>query len=182
MPTDLLAKLHHEWPVIQAAPYSFATAVVLVSAIISTVIYFLFRTRLASLNGRIKLLRDQRDHYKSKFDETADKEAQSSAEPVLAPDCASDQASGKLERAALVRSARQLAVNLVHTNPDGFADSLERTTIYYRIRPWLSQQFLKQMRQRGSTVIIPANEGSIPPLADLFLHEVDRLEREWGLR
>jgi hypothetical protein len=52
--TSGLETLHKEWPVIRAAPYSFAISVVIVCMIIGGVIYLLFRSRFDRLNETIE--------------------------------------------------------------------------------------------------------------------------------
>ena len=68
---DWLAKIAQEWPVIGAAPWSFASAVFVMACIIVPVVWFAinwsYRSVISSRDGEINLLERQRDDYKDKL-------------------------------------------------------------------------------------------------------------------
>jgi hypothetical protein len=76
---DWIAKIVQEWPMIQAAPWSFAAAVFVMICIIVPVVWLLINWSYSSVikhkSGEISLLERQRDDYKDKLGGASPNEA-----------------------------------------------------------------------------------------------------------
>jgi hypothetical protein len=88
------------------------------------------------------------------------------------------------ERRAWIAQARHFVSITVRKYPDQayFRDQLKSDQIFYRLRPYLSDHF-KQALTGGRMLLYPSqDESQMPGIATLFLNEIERLEKEWGLQ
>ncbi len=100
------------------------------------------------------------------------------------PAVSSEQFSqGIDEKRALIAKAREFVV--IATGEKGintdFKRKLESYAPYFELRPHLSVEFRKKVDAQR-TVFVPRDGTHLPALASWFLDELDRLEKEWGLR
>lgn len=66
------------------------------------------------------------------------------------------------------------------TGQDSFRQYLEGTKTYAALRGHLSKEYLKKLND-GRTVYAQTPGARYEPLVEMFLDDLDRLEREWGL-
>jgi hypothetical protein len=88
------------------------------------------------------------------------------------------------DRRALINAARAFTSKTVRENPNygHFQKELESDQIYFKLRPHLSDHF-KQALTGGRILVGPGREESqMPGIASLFIREIERLEKEWGLQ
>jgi hypothetical protein len=78
----------------------------------------------------------------------------------------------------LIRKARQLATQQLPTTD--FAEVLQRSQLYHRLRPYLSAKFKEAVEDPRT--IIRGRESGLSGLAAMFLREIEQLEQVWGLR
>jgi hypothetical protein len=86
-----------------------------------------------------------------------------------------------LSKAKLIADARSLVAQAtakkgIDTN---FLKALERSLVYFQLRPYLSERFKNS--SGGRVVFVAADGSNLPALARMFLAEIDRLEKEWGV-
>ena len=58
-----------------------------------------------------------------------------------------------------------------------FCNELQRSSIFIRLRPYLSEKFKREVMS-GRVVVVPADGASLPGKVSLFLDEIERLENE----
>ena len=78
----------------------------------------------------------------------------------------------------LIRKARQLAVQQLPQTD--FRKVLEGSSLYHRLRPYLSEEFKESVRN-ANVIIVPSPGSALPGLAISFLREIEILEKRWGL-
>jgi hypothetical protein len=87
------------------------------------------------------------------------------------------------ERKELIKEARSFVVTTCAKegkNTD-FRAAAEAFAPYFTLRPYLSETFRKKI-DASRTIYVNADDSNLPALAAWFLDELDRLEKEWGLR
>jgi hypothetical protein len=87
------------------------------------------------------------------------------------------------ERRALIANAREFVVKACEKKgaETDFRKKLEAYVPYYELRPHLSDDF--RAKWNATRVIhVFADDPNLPDIAVFFLNELDRLEKEWGLR
>jgi hypothetical protein len=83
----------------------------------------------------------------------------------------------------LIRAGRQFVITACAKNgiETDFKRKLEAYPQFFKIRPHLSQEYRDKL-DAPRTVYVPRDGTHYPALANWFLDELDRLEKEWGLR
>src|SRR3984893_14972458 len=88
-------------------------------------------------------------------------------------------------RRALIAEARNFAAATLSEGRDNhdmayFQPALEASEIYLKLRPYLKGNFHQVLR--GRILIASASSQSrVPGIASAFIHEIERLEKEWHL-
>ena len=96
---------------------------------------------------------------------------------------AAELAKQKHDKRTLIAQAREFVVDSCAkrgVNTD-FRKAAQRYAPYFVLRPYLTDDFRRKMDAQR-TIIVPRDGATMPPLATMFLDELDRLEKEWGLR
>jgi hypothetical protein len=91
--------------------------------------------------------------------------------------------TSKDDRRALIAQAREFVSRTVRQNPDDiyFQNQLESDQIFHILRPHLSNHFYGALM--GRVVSYPSRPGvTMPQTASLFIAEIERLEKKWGLQ
>jgi hypothetical protein len=88
----------------------------------------------------------------------------------------------KIARRLLVAEARELVRRAAMYPTMDFGESLEQSSAYLQLRPYLSQYFRTNVERRGRILVGPSPGSIVPGLAAQFADEVERIEGEWGLR
>jgi hypothetical protein len=84
------------------------------------------------------------------------------------------------ERRELIASGRRFVSELTRSarSDERFRDAIESSSLFYRLRPHLSQKFLDSLKNRNN-IIVPALGSKLTGIAARLLDEIDRLESEW---
>jgi len=77
----------------------------------------------------------------------------------------------RLEKQKLISDARSLAINA----DDDFRHTLERSSVYYQLRPYLSESFNHSVRMGGRVLIAPPPGSKLPGLAHKFLEPIQKV-------
>lgn len=87
------------------------------------------------------------------------------------------------ERRRLIRQARSFVASACAAEgaSTDFRQKLESTSLYYQLRPHLTDEFRESVGRAGRTLIVPPCGSELPGLAHCFLDELERLEREWRI-
>jgi hypothetical protein len=86
-------------------------------------------------------------------------------------------------RRVLISQARDFVSRTIRLNPDStyFEKQLTSDQIFYRLRPYLSDQFKMVLNASMSGRMASYPSSRMPVIAARFIDEIERLEREWNL-
>lgn len=92
----------------------------------------------------------------------------------------------KSKRNTLIYDGRKIVARFMEL-PDMksdrlFINILEVSLVYYELRPYLSNSYKQKLACSGRTAYAQAKGASLPYFASEFLAEMERIEKEWGLR
>jgi hypothetical protein len=98
-----------------------------------------------------------------------------------APESSHSPNNIKSERRALIKDAREWTVRVCHQENTDFREAVASYEPFFTLRPFLSADYLKKLNA-SRTIYIETYGSKLPPLANWFLDELDRLEAKWDLR
>ena len=86
-------------------------------------------------------------------------------------------------RRVLISQARDFVSRTIRLNTDSayFEKQLTSDQIFYRLRPYLSDQFKMVLNASMSGRMASYPSSRMPVIAARFIDEIERLEREWNL-
>jgi hypothetical protein len=87
-------------------------------------------------------------------------------------------------RRTLISQSRDFVSRTIRLNPDSayFVKQLASDQIFYRLRPYLSDQFKMVLHASMSGRMVSYPSSGMPAIAARFIDEIERLEKEWNLK
>jgi hypothetical protein len=116
-------------------------------------------------------------HTKKAFTELRKEIASSWTTPLASSD------DTRAHRKELIRGARKFVARFVENHPgdeQAFKTKLESDISFLSLEPHLSKEFLEKLHA-PRTIYVQREGTNRPALADWYLDELKRLEKEWGL-